>query len=71
MSPKYDELLISVFLQAYSKLIVTCSTFALYTTSFNKSANSALAVAGSADPDPDMQKRWDFLSKFETNFDHW
>ncbi|KAK1219391.1 gamma tubulin complex Spc97/GCP2 subunit Alp4 [Marasmius sp. AFHP31] len=58
-------------LQAYSKLIVTCSTFALYTSSFNKSANSALVIAGSTDPDPDMQKRWDFLSKFETNFDHW
>ncbi|KAF9259258.1 hypothetical protein L218DRAFT_933944 [Marasmius fiardii PR-910] len=58
-------------LEAYSKLIVTCSTFALYTTSFNKSANSALAVAVGVDQDPDMQKRWDFLSKFETNFDHW
>ncbi|KAJ8072256.1 gamma tubulin complex Spc97/GCP2 subunit Alp4 [Marasmius tenuissimus] len=58
-------------LEAYSKLIVTCSTFALYTSSFNKSANSALVIAGSTDPDPDMQKRWDFLNKFETNFDHW
>ncbi|ESK91942.1 spindle pole body component [Moniliophthora roreri MCA 2997] len=58
-------------LESYSKLIVTCSTFALYTSSFNKSANSALNVAGTFDVDPDMQKRWDFLSKFETNFDHW
>ncbi|KAG7095179.1 hypothetical protein E1B28_005958 [Marasmius oreades] len=58
-------------LEAYSKLIVTCSTFALYTSSFNKSANSALAVIGAPDQDPDMKKRWDFLSKFETNFDHW
>ncbi|KAL0579580.1 gamma tubulin complex Spc97/GCP2 subunit Alp4 [Marasmius crinis-equi] len=58
-------------LEAYSKLIVTCSTFALYTSSFNKSANSAMAVVGTPEPDPDMQKRWDFLGKFETNFDHW
>ncbi|KAK7040771.1 gamma tubulin complex Spc97/GCP2 subunit Alp4 [Paramarasmius palmivorus] len=56
-------------LESYSKLIVTCSTFALYTSSFNKSANAALVNSDGA-VDTDMQKRWDFLSKFETNFDH-
>jgi gamma-tubulin complex component 2 len=62
-------------LKAYSRLIVTCSTFALYAASFTKSANQALAAAESAaaggEGDPAMDKRWDFLSKFERNFDHW
>ncbi|EIN05477.1 hypothetical protein PUNSTDRAFT_115910 [Punctularia strigosozonata HHB-11173 SS5] len=58
-------------LKAYSRLIVTCSTFALYAASFTKSANQALAAAESAEGDPAMEKRWDFLSKFERNFDHW
>ncbi|KAH7890415.1 Spc98 family-domain-containing protein [Phlebopus sp. FC_14] len=58
-------------LRAYSRMIVTCSTFALYTSSFTKSANQALAVAESADGDQAMGKRWDFLKKFESNFNHW
>ncbi|KAH9830213.1 Spc98 family-domain-containing protein [Rhodofomes roseus] len=63
----------SKLLKAYSKLIVTCSTFALYTSSFTKSASQALALAAAdaADGDKAMAKRWDFLSKFETNFNHW
>ena len=57
--------------QAYSRLIVTCSTFALYTSSFTKSANQALAAAETPEGDQAMAKRWDFLGKFETNFNHW
>ncbi|KDQ51905.1 hypothetical protein JAAARDRAFT_184745 [Jaapia argillacea MUCL 33604] len=61
----------SRLLKAYSKLIVTCSTFALYTSNFTKSANQALAAAESPEGDLGMAKRWDFLGKFETNFNHW
>ncbi|RDB26745.1 Spindle pole body component alp4 [Hypsizygus marmoreus] len=61
----------SKLLRAYSRLIVTCSTFALYTSSFTKSANQAIAAAEMPEGDPAMAKRWDFLSKFETNFNHW
>ncbi|CCM01248.1 uncharacterized protein FIBRA_03297 [Fibroporia radiculosa] len=61
----------SKLLRAYSRLIVTCSTFALYTASFTKSANQALAAADMPEGDQAMAKRWDFLSKFETNFNHW
>jgi gamma-tubulin complex component 2 len=52
-------------------MIVTCSTFALYTSSFTKSANQALAAAESSDGDQAMNKRWEFLKKFESNFNHW
>ncbi|KAJ8596832.1 hypothetical protein M405DRAFT_725573 [Rhizopogon salebrosus TDB-379] len=58
-------------LRAYSRMIVTCSTFALYTSSFTKSANQALAAAESSDGDQAMNKRWEFLKKFESNFNHW
>ncbi|KAH8079060.1 Spc98 family-domain-containing protein [Cristinia sonorae] len=61
----------SKLLRAYSRLIVTCSTFALYTSSFTKSANQALAAADTPEGDTAMKKRWEFLGKFETNFDHW
>ncbi|TFK65998.1 hypothetical protein BDN72DRAFT_962117 [Pluteus cervinus] len=94
----------SKLLKAYSKLVVTCSTFAMYTPNFSKSAVSAVAAAtasnnpsGAADgtsrvPTPmptvegevpnqkeskdkdsatAMAKRWEFLGKFETNFNHW
>ncbi|KAI0764704.1 Spc98 family-domain-containing protein [Fomes fomentarius] len=61
----------SKLLRAYSRLIVTCSTFALYTASFTKSANNAIAAADSPDGDHSMAKRWDILGKFETNFNHW
>jgi gamma-tubulin complex component 2 len=57
--------------QAYSRLIVTCATFALYTTSFSKSANQAISAAETEDGDRGMAKRWDILGKFETNFNHW
>ncbi|OJA13580.1 hypothetical protein AZE42_09873 [Rhizopogon vesiculosus] len=58
-------------LRAYSRMIITCSTFALYTSSFTKSANQALAAAESSDGDQAMNKRWEFLKKFESNFNHW
>ncbi|KAF8234521.1 hypothetical protein L208DRAFT_1359509 [Tricholoma matsutake] len=61
----------SKLLKAYSRLIVTCSTFALYTSSFTKSANNAIATSESAGGDQSMAKRWEFLGKFETNFNHW
>ncbi|KAL4250163.1 Spindle pole body component [Abortiporus biennis] len=61
----------SKLLKAYSRLIVTCSTFALYTSSFTKSCNAALAAADTPEGDQAMAKRWEFLGKFETNFNHW
>ncbi|KAG1733900.1 Spc98 family-domain-containing protein [Suillus paluster] len=39
--------------------------------SFTKSANQALAAAESDDGDQAMNKRWEFLKKFESNFNHW
>lgn len=57
--------------QAFSKLIVTCSTFALYTTSFTKDANKALLAAETPEGDGGAKKRSDFLIRFETNFNHW
>ncbi|TFK37007.1 Spc98 family-domain-containing protein [Crucibulum laeve] len=61
----------SKLLKAYSKLIGTCSVFALYTASFTKSANQAIVASETADGDQEMAKRWQFLAKFETNFNHW
>ena len=60
------------FNKACSKLIVVCQTFALYSASFTKSANQAIA-ATLEDPNTDSSKakRWDVLNKFETNFNHW
>jgi gamma-tubulin complex component 2 len=45
--------------------------FALFTASFTKSANQAIAAAETEEGDRGMAKRWDFLGKFETNFNHW
>ncbi|KAH6904213.1 gamma-tubulin complex component 2 [Coprinopsis sp. MPI-PUGE-AT-0042] len=61
----------SKLLKAYSRLILTCSTFALYTAHFTKTATSAMAVSENGDEDKGMAKRWDVLGKFETNFNHW
>ncbi|KAF8504318.1 Spc98 family-domain-containing protein [Russula emetica] len=61
----------SKLLNAFSKLIVTCSTFALYTTSFTKDANKALVAAETPEGDGGAKKRSDFLVRFETNFNHW
>ncbi|KAI9454203.1 Spc98 family-domain-containing protein [Russula earlei] len=61
----------SKLLNAFSKLIVTCSTFALYTASFTKDANKALLAADTPEGDSGAKKRSDFLIRFETNFNHW
>ena len=42
--------------------------------SFTKSASQALAALEESGGDvasAPMEKRWDFLNKFETNFNHW
>ncbi|KAI9438511.1 Spc98 family-domain-containing protein [Lactarius indigo] len=61
----------SKLLNAFSKLIVTCSTFALYTASFTKDANKALVAVETPEGDVGAKKRSDFLIRFETNFNHW
>jgi gamma-tubulin complex component 2 len=57
--------------QAFSRLIVTCSTFALYTSSFTKDVNKALVAAETPEGDGGAKKRSDILARFETNFNHW
>lgn len=52
-------------------MITTCSTFAVYSTKFTASAAKGVAAADDPDGDPEMDKRWDFLYKFEKNFNHW
>ncbi|KAF8664130.1 hypothetical protein AX16_000820 [Volvariella volvacea WC 439] len=77
----------SKLLRAYSRLIVTCSTFAMYGSAFTKQATkpfgattagtiSAKDVKPEESPDdPDssakMARRWEYLGKFEANFNHW
>ncbi|KIY61518.1 hypothetical protein CYLTODRAFT_384578 [Cylindrobasidium torrendii FP15055 ss-10] len=56
----------SKLLRAFSRLIVTCSTFAVYTAMFTKAASGAGAADATA-----KAKRWDVFLKFETNFNHW
>lgn len=60
-----------VRVQSFSQLIVTCSTFALYTSAFTKNASQALATADNPDNDFTVIKRWETLGKFETNFNFW
>jgi hypothetical protein len=48
--------------QVYSRMIVTCLTFALYSGHFTKSVNQGVAALKESDGDPDsapMQKRCD------------
>ncbi|KAF8918290.1 Spc98 family-domain-containing protein [Mucidula mucida] len=62
----------SKLLKAFSRLIVTCSTFAMYTAMFTKSANQASASEDAGETDEQGKaKRWDVFLKFETNFNHW
>ncbi|KAH9475975.1 Spindle pole body component alp4 [Psilocybe cubensis] len=78
---KESMLTSSKLLKACNKLIVVCQTFALYSASFTKSVNQALAAAmayaesgiNSEDVfvDPTRAKRWEVLTKFEMNFNHW
>ncbi|KAI5117612.1 hypothetical protein M0805_001212 [Coniferiporia weirii] len=61
-------------IRAFERLITTCMTFALYNASFTKTVNQAhltLEAAGGDVTSVPMEKRWDFLTKFEKNFDHW
>ncbi|KAI0746314.1 Spc98 family-domain-containing protein [Daedaleopsis nitida] len=61
----------STLLRAYSRLIATCSMFALYySASLTKAANSAIAAADTPEGDHTKAKRWDLLRKFEIHFDH-
>lgn len=50
---------------------MTCSTFALYTSSFTKDVNKALVAAETPEGDGGAKKRSDILARFETNFNHW
>ncbi|KAH7918446.1 hypothetical protein BV22DRAFT_1134588 [Leucogyrophana mollusca] len=61
----------SKLLNTHSRLMVTCSTFAQYTSAFSKHVNKALAAVGTSEGDQEMAERWVFLSKFETHFDYW
>ncbi|KAG1810703.1 uncharacterized protein BJ212DRAFT_1378208 [Suillus subaureus] len=54
----------------YQTTEVTCSTFALYSSSLTKLVDQALAVVESGDIDQAMNKRWEFLEKLESNFNH-
>ncbi len=55
-------------LQAFSKLIATCSMFAMYGPSFTRSANKAV---DGLETEQDQARRWDTFIKFEANFNHW
>jgi gamma-tubulin complex component 2 len=50
-------------LQVYSRMLVTCLTFALYSGHFTKSVNQGVAALKESDGDPEstpMQKRYDY-----------
>lgn len=49
----------------------TCATFALYNANISKSASLALEAKDPETEAKEKEKRWDFLRKFNTNFDHW
>ncbi|KZT55886.1 hypothetical protein CALCODRAFT_484418 [Calocera cornea HHB12733] len=51
----------SKLLKVYSRLLLTCSTFANYSSNFNKWAGKG---------EQDMQKPWEFFQKFEANYNH-
>lgn len=70
-------------LKAFSKLMQTCSTFALYSSRLTESCAQGLAALAAEKSATDggagasfalaqeMNKRLDFLMKFEQNFNHW
>ncbi|KAH8830235.1 Spc98 family-domain-containing protein [Flagelloscypha sp. PMI_526] len=43
----------------------------IYAASFTKSANGAISAANTEQGDQEMPRRWEFLSRFEENFNHW
>lgn len=57
--------------QAYSKLMTTCSMFAMYSSALTKSVNQVVNAVDTVDREQAMYKCWDVLKKFETNFNHW
>jgi len=64
LGPKH---LLIVTPQAYPHMIVTCSTFALY-NSFVKFTNQVLAARKSSDSVQAVNKRWEFMKKFGSDF---
>ncbi|KAL5504990.1 ALP4 [Sanghuangporus vaninii] len=58
-------------LRSIEKLLKTCATFALYNANISKSASLALETQDLEAEAKEKEKRWDFLRKFNTNFDHW
>ncbi|KAK0461793.1 gamma-tubulin complex, DGRIP84/SPC97 component [Desarmillaria tabescens] len=58
----------SKLIKAFSKLIATCSMFAMYGPSFTRSANKAV---DGMETEQDQARRWDTFIKFEANFNHW
>ncbi|KZS97042.1 gamma-tubulin complex, DGRIP84/SPC97 component [Sistotremastrum niveocremeum HHB9708] len=52
-------------LKYYSKAVMTCATFTTYSSSFSKEAGADDTTEAA------MEKRWSFLNKFQTNFEHW
>lgn len=51
--------------QVYSRMLVTCLTFALYSGHFTKSVNQGIAALKESGGDPDsapMQKRYDYIT---------
>lgn len=79
----YRRLMPLRFAQAFSKLMQTCSTFALYSSRLTESCAQGLAALAAEKSATDggagasfalaqeMNKRLDFLMKFEQNFNHW
>lgn len=51
---------------------MTCSTFSLYTMHLTKSAIHVVSASESGEVGQSTsEKRWEFFTKFETNFNHW
>ena len=61
----------AVHQQNHSKLMWTCSTYAAYSAQFNKNVNNASGEKTEEERTAGMKKRWEFLDKFEKNFNHW
>ncbi|KIM24993.1 hypothetical protein M408DRAFT_75009 [Serendipita vermifera MAFF 305830] len=60
----------SKLLRVYSRMLVTCSTFALYSAHFTKSVNQGVTRECTIALTLNRNKRWEFLGRFETNFTH-
>ena len=49
----------------------TCLAFVYYTGKLSKSAALACEVGEAGDTDRAKAQRWDLITRFEMNFDHW